>query len=131
MAQKKDGTPAKSGDTLKQATDAAASMLLVELEAVNEATLESLRDWRESSKDPEFELHHIKTVVRLAQVSAQLGQALARMRAESRQHISVERLAAPPEPASIEKVLSTRKALKQRANSKRSQQIEGEGGGGE
>jgi len=121
-----------AADAIQQAVAAASAMLIEQMEALNAATLASLSIWNRDKDVPkrfDYIGHYLTSAVQLAEASARLGETLAKMKGESRQRISVERLAAPLAPASIEETLSSREALIGRRNSQRSSRIEGEGEG--
>jgi hypothetical protein len=104
MARTKGLKDAGAPDAVREAAGAAAGMLLEQMEALHAATLESLRIWDRSRSNPEANEdtdYYFQAVERLTGISASLCETLAKMKAETRQHISVERLAPPREAASI------------------------------
>jgi hypothetical protein len=129
MTKTKPGE-ARGLERIDKASGEAAAALARELELCSEAMKLCVNVWAHAkTKDSYVVNSFLSDAMALAKTSAQLAETIAKMKAETRQHISVERLAPPREAASIAETLSTREALKQRAKSKRSSQIEGEGGG--
>jgi hypothetical protein len=122
-----------SDDPSAKAMQAASSMLLSQMQALNAGVLSCMNSWERLLGDPSSDDagdldYYFRSAIELSEVSARTGEALARMKSETRQHISVERLAPLSGPARIEETLSTRGALKTKKKWKHDATLTGGGG---
>jgi hypothetical protein len=129
MARSKHPAEVKSTDAAHKAAGVAAAMLVEQMQAVNAAVHLCLAHWHTSRDRADFETaeYYFQAAMALSDMSAKLAGTVARMRGESHQRISVERLAVPPRNAPDDAALSPREALKARANPDRSARRQGEG----
>ena len=95
MARKKRGETGDLKTKLNKTTGDAAAMLTEQMEMFGKAARATLQIWLENIGNEEFDDadYYVRTAAQLAQVSAKLGEAIARMKSQSLQHIKVERLA--------------------------------------
>lgn len=133
QAAKRSQNAKHKNDPFKHAVNAATSVLLEQMRALNATAQTALEVWEHSRTNPGAKGtgsldYYLDAALKLAEVSAKLGETLSKMRTETRQRISVERVAAPAKPARIAETQFTRAALKARRNSDRYPRIEGEGG---
>jgi hypothetical protein len=81
-------------DRLNRTAGDAAALLTEQLAGFGAATRACLSRWENANSDDTDDAdYYLNSAVRLAEASAKLGDAVARMKSESRQHISVERVA--------------------------------------
>ena len=82
-------------DSIQLAKGSAARVLATEIESYNEAIGACLKMWQLSVEIEKFDPGHgyLRMAAELGKVSGMLGDTLAKMKSETRQHIKVERVA--------------------------------------